>query len=123
MEALQAVVLGIVLVAALAAASVVLLGRSFRRLLVELCGSESHGRFWLAFACLAIVLTSTFAALVAVPASDPALQAGDPGFRYVLTTFRTGLLGLLLSLAAVALALLVSIAQRASNAEPPRPGT
>ena len=54
MDAPQAVVIGLGLATALAASTVVLLRGSFQRLLFDLCGSETHGRFWLALACLAI---------------------------------------------------------------------
>jgi hypothetical protein len=111
-DALKAVILSAGLMTGLAALTVILLRSSFLRLLVELCRSESHGRFWLVYACVAIVLTSLFGALMSVPGADATLWKGAGSIGIVVTAFRTGLFGLLLSLAAVALVLLVSIGQR-----------
>ena len=100
-------------------ATVALLRRSFRALLAELCGSESRGRFWLAYSCVAVVLVSLFGALSAVPEADPSLSEGGPQVRLALSSFRSGLFGLILALSGIALVLLVSIGNREQRVEPP----
>ena len=111
MNALNTLFLCAILVVGLSLASVLALRGALGPLLVELCRSENHGRFWLAFASLSIVLTSLFCALIALPTHRLAPWHEESWLEIVVSCFRTGLLGLLLALAGVALVLLVSIAQ------------
>lgn len=123
MNAFEGMILSAALVTALAVVTVALLRRSFHPLLAELCGSESHGRFWLVYSCIAVVLTSLFGALASVPEMDHSLWGDRPYARLALSCFRSGLLGLLLALAAMALVLFVSISHRAGPVakDPPLP--
>ena len=110
MDVLRAFLISTGLATALAALCLTVLYRPFRTLLAELCASESHGRFWHAFAWIAVLLTTLLAAFLQT--RDPELWGGSEAVRIALSAFRSGLLGLLLALGAVALALLVSIGQR-----------
>jgi hypothetical protein len=96
----------------LAVLTVLVLRSSFLRLLVDLCRSEIRGRFWLAFASVSIVLTTLFGSLAAFPTGQLASWRGEWSLEIVVASFRAGLSGLILSLAAVALVLLVSSGQR-----------
>jgi len=100
----------------LAVLTVLVLRSSFLRLLVDLCRSEIRGRFWLAFASVSIVLTTLFGSLAAFPTGQLASWRGEWSLEIVVASFRAGLSGLILSLAAVALVLLVSIGQRGFDA-------
>jgi hypothetical protein len=122
MDALHALTLSAGLVTGLAVLTVLLLRSSFLRLLVDLCRSEIHGRFWLVFATVAIVLTSLFGSLLTFSAGQLAAWRESSSLDIVVTSFRAGLLGLLLSLASVAFVLLVSMGQRQSDprAGPPK---
>ena len=111
MDALNALIVCAVLVLGLAVSTVLLLRTAFLRLLVELCRSESHGRFWQVFASLSIVLTSLFGALISVQTPVLGAWREEKYLELVVSTFRTGLFGLLLALAGVALVLVVSILQ------------
>jgi hypothetical protein len=76
------------------------LHRSIERLLVELCGTLSRARFWLvlfeALTCLAVLFT----ALLQPPANR--LAPNGPDFFDYLSTIRGGLIGLMGSLALLA---------------------
>jgi hypothetical protein len=116
-SALNALLVCAILVVGLSSATVLVLRGPLLRLLVELCRSENHGRFWFAFACLAIVLSSLFGASSAIPTDRLAAWSEESFLELVVTSFRSGLVGLLLALAGLALALLVSIAQRGGEPE------
>lgn len=118
MNALDALVASVALAAALSTAVVAILRPTLRRLLVELCRSESHGSFWVAFASIAIVLTTVFGALFAISTDRLVVWNAGGALEFVATSFRGGLFTLLVSLAAVAFGLVVSIGLRGTS-EPP----
>ena len=117
MNALNTLLLSAGLTTTLAALTVLWLGAPFLRLLTDVCRNAIHGKFWFVFACVSIVLTTLFGALSSFPTGGLASLSESSALEVVVASFRAGLLGLILSLAAVALSLVVSIGQRAP--EPP----
>ena len=115
MEVLNATMLGAGLAAGLATLTVLLLGSSLRRVLLGRDERESHARFWFAFACIGIVLTTLFCAVTEIRTRDPALRLSAPQLGNLVATFRAGLFGLLLSLAGLAFGLLLSTRERPSE--------
>ncbi len=118
MNALTTLVATTSTVVALAAITVLILRPSFRRLLVELCGSESHGNFWFAFSSIAIVLTTLFGALFVISTSSLTTWSADSALEFIATSFRAGLFALLLSLGSVALGVLASIGLKGPSQPP-----
>lgn len=118
-----AIVLSATLATAFAVAMVLLLRRPLHVLLVELCGNEARARFWSVYWAALIVLTSLFGLLVAAPLGQTERWTESPGMSLVLTGFRASLGAVLLTLGALALVLLRSIAHfekhRALRPAPP----
>src|SRR5262245_8383901 len=109
MQAESTLIASVGLATGLAVLVVLALRSSFLRLLVDLCRSEVRGRFWFAFASVSTVLTTLFGSLAAFPTGQLASWKDGWSLEIVVSSFRAGLSGLLLSLAAIALVLLVSI--------------
>ena len=94
------------------ALTIVLLSRkSLRQLLVELCGSAARAEFWTMFAGLFLMLCTLFGVLSSLPRGDSGVAAENPELVAALSTFRSGLLALLIASICVACVLLRSIAR------------
>jgi len=105
---LLAVATGVVFPSALAIGIVLLLREPLLNLLIELCGNPARARFWAMFSILFTVLCTLFGVLAFLPLSGDAF-ADHATMVLTLTTIRAGVLGLLLSLAAIAALLLSAI--------------
>lgn len=116
MNVLPTLIACVGLATALAAATVLSLRASLRKVAVEACSSESHGSFWVAFSNICIVLTTMLGTLLVIRTDRLAAWDDRASLGSIVECFRAGLLGLMLSLAAMALVLLVSISLR-----PPKP--
>lgn len=109
MNPLTAYLTGIALVVCLALATMVFLRRPLRALLVELCGNERRAGFWLSFFGLAVVLTTAFGVLTAMPVPSATLWRDAQGARVALEAVRSGLFGLIAVLAVLGCALLTGV--------------
>ncbi len=87
---------------ALAAAVVLVLRKSLRSILIDLCGNERRAVFWAVFSSVCLVLATLVAAMLFPPAlgSNP---TNSEIFQSALVTFRAGAIGLLIALVAVGL--------------------
>jgi hypothetical protein len=119
MNAVNTLLFAVGLATALACMIVLVLRRPFLHLLVELCRSEVHGTFWYVFACISIVLTTLLGSLLAFAPGEFANFRESGALDASLAIFRAGLIGLVLSLGGVALAALVTMAQRPDPAKSP----
>lgn len=120
MSLLQSFLWALFSVVGLAVAVCILLRSPLGPLLTELCGGEVRGRFWVAFAWVAMVLSTIFTALFAVPDAD-AVETELALLRTFTSTVRAGLFGLLASMTALGFVLLLTIARFESRQRPERP--
>lgn len=94
---------GMALVAAALAAVLLALRRTLSQTFVELCGERHRGDFWSRMCQVALVAGTLLVVLVGAALSD-SLDQHTPALLGVVSLLRWGLVGLLLSLAAVAAA-------------------
>jgi hypothetical protein len=104
----MAVMASVAFPSALAVAVVLLLRRPLFNLLVELCGNAARAQFWAAFSVLFMVLSTMFAVLASLPVTDGSFAAHRE-MVLTLTSFRAGVMGLLMALVAIAFILLGAI--------------
>ncbi len=104
------------------ALTIVLLSRkSLRELLVELCGSGARAEFWTMFAGLFLMLCTLFGVLASLPRGDSKFASESPEIVAAISTFRSGVLALLIASICVACVLLRSIArfEQLASRKPP----
>src|SRR5438309_2837170 len=108
MNPVVAILASVILSTALSVAMVLFLRQPLFNLLVELCGNAARARFWTVFSVLFTVLSTLVGVLASLPVSDGSLSEYR-AMVLTLTTFRAGVLGLLLALVAIAFNLLSAI--------------
>ena len=98
-----------VIAMALAVTIVLFSRKALYELLVELCGNGARARYWSIFSGLFLVLCTLYGVLVSLPNVDSALGVQFPGLAAGLSSFRAGVLGLLLAFSGVAIVLVLGI--------------
>jgi len=78
-------------------------------LFVELCGNGARARYWALFTGLFLTLSTLYRVLVSLPDNDSRLGSDFPGVAAGLSSFRAGVLGLLLALGGIAIVLVLGI--------------
>lgn len=99
----------VTLATALAVIVVLTSRKALRQLLVELCGNGARAEFWTLFAGLFLVLCTLYGVLAAMPAADSRVGSEHIEVVAALSTFRSGVLGLLIASMCVAFVLLRSV--------------
>jgi hypothetical protein len=114
MNDIPAFLTGLLVLTALTIAVLLFVQRPFTRVLVELCAGEHRARFWVRLYQIGIVLTVLFFALLSPPSAR--FDQPEPiSFHELVSLYRAGLLGLLLSLAVLAFTTFVGIARYESR--------
>ena len=107
------VFIGFLVSAALAlplAIAVVLFSRNaLYELLVELCGNGARARYWALFSGLFLTLSTLYGVLVSLPDNASTLGTDFPGLSTGVSSFRAGVLGLLLALGCIAMVMVLGI--------------
>jgi hypothetical protein len=97
-------------VAMLLAVAIVLYSRkALYELLVELCGNGARAHYWASFAGLFLSLSTLYGVLVSWPGTDARLSTDFPALSAGLSSFRAGVLGLLLALGCIAIVMFLGI--------------
>jgi tellurite resistance protein TehA-like permease len=111
----------VALATTLALTIVFLSRKSLRQLLVELCGSGARAEFWTMFAGLFLMLCTLFGVLASLPRGDSKVGSENPDLVGAISTFRSGVLALLIASICVACVLLRSIArfEQLASRKPP----
>jgi len=86
-------------------------------LLVELCGNAARARYWALFTGLFLTLCTLYGVLVSLPNNDPKLGSDFPGLSAALSSFRAGVLGLLLALGFIAFVMVIGIHRHENQLE------
>jgi hypothetical protein len=120
MNPVVAILTSVVLSSALSVAIVLPLRQPLFNLLVELCGNAARAQFWAVFSVLFTVLSTLLGVLASLPVSDGSLNEYR-AMVLTLTSFRAGVMGLILALVAIAFILLGAI-RRNDEVESRRPG-
>ena len=112
MSVLIGYVASVVLATLLSASVVVISKRPLRQLLVELCGNSARAEYWTTFTGLLLVLSTLYGVLATVPPADSRAGAEHADLVAALSTFRSGVLSLLIASLLVAFVLLRFVARQ-----------
>ena len=111
MNVLTAYLSSVSLATALSLAVILLSRKSLRALLVELCGNDARAQYWTMFTGLFLLLCTLYGVLAAIPPGDPHMGAEHAELVAALSTFRSGVLWLLIASLCVAFVLLRFVAR------------
>jgi len=111
MNALIGFFASVALATALALTIVLVSRKALRQLLVELCGSGARAEFWTMFAGLFLMLCTLFGVLASLPLGDSNRASESAELVAAISTFRGGVLALLIASICVACVLLRGIAR------------
>jgi len=106
-----------VLAMTLAVAIVLYSRKALYELLVELCGNGARARYWALFTGLFLTLSTLYGVLVSLPGNDSRLGTDFPGLSAGLSSFRAGVLGLLLALGCIAIVMVLGIHRHENQLE------
>src|SRR4051812_12176834 len=96
--------------AMLLAVGIVLYSRkALYELLVELCGNGARAHYWALFSGLFLSLSTLYGVLVSWPGTDSRLSTDFPALSAGLSSFRAGVLGLLLALGCIAIVMFLGM--------------
>jgi len=102
---------------ALAVTIVLYSRKAMYELLVELCGNGARARYWTLFTGLLLTLSSLYGVLVSLTDRDARLGADFPGISAGVSSFRAGVLGLLLALGAIGIVMVLGIHRHENQME------
>lgn len=91
--------------------------KAMYELLVELCGNGARARYWALFTGMFLTLSTLYGVLVSLPDSASRLNADFPGLSAGVSSFRAGVLGLLLALGCIAVVLVLGIHRHENQQE------
>jgi len=91
--------------------------RALYELLVELCGNGARARYWTLFTGLLLTLSALYGVLVSLTDVDSRLGLEFPGISTGVTSFRAGVLGLLLALGAIGIVMVLGIHRHENQLE------
>ena len=100
--------LTLIAVGATAAIAILVLRKSLRNILIDLCGNEHRATFWSMFASVCILLASLIGAML-FPPGISSHAGSDEVFIAAFNSFRAGMVGLLCALVAMGLIIAIFI--------------
>jgi len=106
-----------VLTMALSVTIVVYSRKALYELLVELCGNGARARYWTLFTGLLLTLSALYGVLVSSTDTDSRLGVDFPGIATGVSSFRAGVLGLLLALGAIGIVMVLGIHRHENQLE------